>query len=131
MVLSHQFWQRRFGGDRGDRWPIAQLDGVSHTVIGVLDPAIEIGDLATVDVWTPLTLDQSGGLARRPPARIIGRLAPRRHGGTGVRRASRHREALQQDHPQTNNGWDAHVIATRQATTGGNAWMILSFSWSS
>ena len=39
MVLTHEFWMRRFGGDPGIIGKQLRLDGGSATVIGVLQPA--------------------------------------------------------------------------------------------
>jgi putative ABC transport system permease protein len=39
MVLTHDFWQRRFGGDSSIVGQQVRLDGNSVTVIGVLQPA--------------------------------------------------------------------------------------------
>jgi len=39
MVLTHDFWIKRFGGDRGIVGRQVKLDGQSVTVIGVLQPA--------------------------------------------------------------------------------------------
>ncbi len=39
MVLSHDWWMKRFGGDSGVVGRQLRLDGVSVTVIGVLQPA--------------------------------------------------------------------------------------------
>jgi putative ABC transport system permease protein len=39
MVLTHQYWLKRFGGDPGIVGQQVRLDGVSVTVIGVLQPA--------------------------------------------------------------------------------------------
>jgi putative ABC transport system permease protein len=39
MVLTHDFWMKRFGGDRGIVGRQVKLDGQSVTVIGVLQPA--------------------------------------------------------------------------------------------
>jgi predicted permease len=39
MVLSHDFWQKRFGGDSSIVGKQVRLDGNSVTVIGVLQPA--------------------------------------------------------------------------------------------
>ena len=36
MVLSHELWQQRFGADAGILGRALELDGVSHTVIGVM-----------------------------------------------------------------------------------------------
>ncbi len=39
MVLTHEFWLKRFGGDSGIVGKQLRLDGTSVTVIGVLQPA--------------------------------------------------------------------------------------------
>jgi putative ABC transport system permease protein len=39
MVLSHEFWMKRFGGDSGIVGQQLRMDGNSVTVIGVLQPA--------------------------------------------------------------------------------------------
>jgi putative ABC transport system permease protein len=39
MVLTHEFWVKRFGGDSGVVGTQVRLDGGSATVIGVLEPA--------------------------------------------------------------------------------------------
>ncbi|HXV61582.1 MAG TPA: ABC transporter permease [Vicinamibacteria bacterium] len=57
VILSHGFWDRRFGRDPGVIGQVLELDGEAHTVIGVLSPQIEYGSIANVDVWLPLGLD--------------------------------------------------------------------------
>ncbi len=39
MVLTHEFWMKRFGGDPSIVGKQIKLDGRSVTVIGVLQPA--------------------------------------------------------------------------------------------
>ena len=46
MVLTQEFWQRRFGGDPGIIGKQVRLDGSSVTVIGVLQPAPYFPDRA-------------------------------------------------------------------------------------
>ena len=52
------------------------LDGVPHEVVGVLTPAIEIGTLSEIDVWTALApvADPTDREART--LRVTGRLKP-------------------------------------------------------
>ena len=55
VVLSHDLWQRRFGGDRSILYRTLTLNNESYTVVGVLP-----GDFrfyTKTDVWTPLAFD--------------------------------------------------------------------------
>ena len=52
-LISHQFWQRHFNGDRGAIGQALTLDGRPHTVIGVLPPAASTFPIADFHVWVP------------------------------------------------------------------------------
>jgi len=52
VVLSHGFWQRQFGGDRGIVGRTVVLSDTAFTVVGVM-PAVFRYPVG-VDVWTPL-----------------------------------------------------------------------------
>jgi len=54
-MLSHTFWQRRFGGETGITGRTIGLDGVLRTVVGVLRPEAE--SLAKADLWIPIRED--------------------------------------------------------------------------
>ena len=56
VILSYGLWQRRFGGDPGILEKTIRLDGVSHTVIGVMRPGYRFNELSA-DVWVPFGLD--------------------------------------------------------------------------
>src|SRR5882672_9811697 len=56
VILSHGLWQRRFGGDPGILEKTIHIDGVGHTVIGVMPPGFRFNE-APADVWVPLGLD--------------------------------------------------------------------------
>ncbi len=43
VVLTHGFWQRRFGGDAGIIGRSLVLDGQPYTVVGILAPDFELG----------------------------------------------------------------------------------------
>jgi len=77
VVLSHRFWQSRFGGADEAIGSTIQIDGVSSEVIGVLPPGLSYSD---AEVWEPHTAfsdweerrSQRGGGAWF----VLGRLRP-------------------------------------------------------
>jgi putative ABC transport system permease protein len=57
VVISHQLWERRFRGSDVIGHAL-RLNGVSYTIVGVLDAAFRGDDFGPVpDVWVPLKLD--------------------------------------------------------------------------
>jgi len=126
VVLSHQFWQRQFAGDPSVVGSALTLDGKRVSVVGVLEPAIEIGTMGAIDVWIPLVPDPAEQGRDGRALQLVGRLAP------GVTPAQADAEvralaaALERDHPITNKGWGARVASTREAITGRNTFRALA-----
>ncbi|HWM90896.1 MAG TPA: ABC transporter permease [Thermoanaerobaculia bacterium] len=56
VVLSHELWQRVFGGERGVVGRRVQVDGVDRTVLGVMPAGFDVAD-ERVEAWVPLALD--------------------------------------------------------------------------
>jgi predicted permease len=56
VVLSHQFWQRRFAGNPGIIGQSLLLDGRPFTVIGVTNPAFVGLQSEMPDLWLPLMM---------------------------------------------------------------------------
>ena len=52
-VLSHRFWRTRFGGSMDIIGRDIRLDGQHRTLVGVLTPDIELGNISEIDVWLP------------------------------------------------------------------------------
>jgi putative ABC transport system permease protein len=52
VILSHQLWRRRFGGDAGVLGRSITLSGDQHRVIGVLPPDFTWNN-GQADVWVP------------------------------------------------------------------------------
>jgi putative ABC transport system permease protein len=74
VVLAHGYWTRQFGGDRSVLGRAVLLDGVSHTVVGVMQPSA--GPLErSVDFYTPAHWPQP---RRKGPffVTVIARLRP-------------------------------------------------------
>ncbi len=125
-LLSHGFWSRRFGADPKVVGTSLRLDGQPHVVVGVLAPAIEIGTLSQIDVWTPLTPEADPADRAGRTLLVSGRLKP----GVDLQRAAAEIEAIvvrqQHEHPDTNAGWSAYVVPIRTGMSGANTRVLLA-----
>ena len=74
VVLSHSFWQARFGGDRGVLQRDLALDGEPHRIIGVL-PAGSF-DRNEARFWKPMIFKPEQLNRQQHWLRVIGRLRP-------------------------------------------------------
>ncbi len=79
VVLSHDYWQRRFGGNPSAVGQEVPFDNQKWTVIGVMPPSYrflpERRTGGKIDIWVPLAID-----ARKPyiiENVVFGRLKPR------------------------------------------------------
>lgn len=76
-LLSHHFFQSRFGGDPGVVGSTMTLDERPWTILGVLPPEFSFYFPNARDVWLPLVLDESERSKRRYRfLEVVGRLAP-------------------------------------------------------
>jgi putative ABC transport system permease protein len=82
-ILSHRLWKRRFGADPGIVGRPVQLDGVDHTIVGVMPESFRLrlpaeAFLVTdAELWRPLRFNYE----RAPPRNfttftVFGRLKP-------------------------------------------------------
>ena len=126
VVLSHGFWTRQFDADPAVVGTAIGLSGRQHTVVGVLEPDAEIGNLSLIDVWTPLGLDVAQAARDERTLRVAGRLKP----GVTLEQASADIQTiarrLEETYPVTNAGWHARVVSLWEGTTGPNAHLILT-----
>jgi putative ABC transport system permease protein len=75
VVLSHELWQRRFGGDRNVTGRAMTLNGASFSIVGVMPPRFKFPDGNPVDLYTPLVFAPNELTGRRAHTlTVIGRL---------------------------------------------------------
>lgn len=123
-VISYRFWQDAFQGDPAVLNRTFTLDGQTLTIVGIMSPEIEFGNLALIDIWVPLPLDSSRPRDARTIS-VMGTLAP---GATVESANTEMRELaarLAKAHPTTNADWDVTVLDTRTAITSADTWVIL------
>jgi hypothetical protein len=58
VVLSHGYWQRRFGSDPNILGKMIPIGRASSTVIGVMPAGFRVGTL-NVDIYSPIYIDRS------------------------------------------------------------------------
>jgi predicted permease len=81
-ILSHEFWQRQFGGRPEIVGTIVSVGDVRFDVVGVLEPGFEllfppgINIERLPDVWTPMRINFAEGSRINVFLRVIGRLKP-------------------------------------------------------
>jgi predicted permease len=118
-LISHALWKRRFGGAANVVGRTLDLEGRSHTVVGVMPPGFDIPYFA--DVWVPMQLsidslpfDQKAALNNE----FIARLRP----GASLDQASVELKALarrlEDEHPQVRRGWSIGIVPLRRALLG-------------
>lgn len=113
-VLSHKFWQRRFGGNPSAVGQVIRLDDQSYTIVGVM-PASFAFPNATVDLWLPLRSGPGEVDRMSRYLMVIGSLRP----GSSVPAANQdvsgitqHLEAI---YPASNRGWAANIQPLRES----------------
>jgi predicted permease len=109
-VLSYQFWQRQFSSSPAVLGQSVLLNGVPHTVLGVLPPQASSGLFRDTDVFVPLDLDSLRTPRNDRNVFVTGRLKPgvaRDQANADIASIARQ---LQDEHPDTNTRIGAVVL---------------------
>jgi putative ABC transport system permease protein len=117
VVISHGFWQRRFGGGAGVVGQRITLDDEPYEIIGVAPRAFQLFD--AVDFWKPIPFDDDFyGVRRFHMLRLVGRLAP----GVTLERAQADLDIisrrLEEAYPESNDTWRLVVVPLHQIAVG-------------
>jgi predicted permease len=142
LLISHAYWQRRFGGDAAVIGRKVQVGAYPATIVGVMPPdfTFPYGTMlgpsgftrvTTVDVWAPMRFEGALAAVNRmltPQGQLvrgthwlgaIGRMKP----GVSVEQVQADMATvaaqLEQAYPQTNKGWGATVVPVLEQTVGG------------
>ncbi|TDI36640.1 MAG: ABC transporter permease [Acidobacteria bacterium] len=126
VILSFPFWQRYFGEEAGILGDEITVNGVPHTVIGVMPEDFDFIP-ANVDVYRPT--DWTEGLRRDDrddrSLLVMGRLVD----GRGIEEAQAELEAiasqLETEYPDANAGYGVHAIPLRELFPGPTDTMLM------
>lgn len=136
VVLSHGYWQRRFGGDPGIVGRTLTLDGTPRTVLGVM-PGDFVFPYATmlgpdgfttrtgVDLWSAWIperdpfANRSGQIVRNVHyLAVVGRLRTGVSARTLDTRLATVAAQLEQAYPASNSGWGTVVVPLHEQAVG-------------
>ena len=113
VVLTHGFWQRRFGGRTDVIGRRISVNVTHHEIIGVMPPGFAFPD-RRVDVFVPLPVNRSYGRNFSVVARL--------HRGVALAAARDEMVAIAahmaDERPQMNAQWSATVIPLLEQTVG-------------
>jgi len=120
IVLAHQFWQRRYGGDAGVIGQTVSLNQIPYTVIGVLPPGALLQDETMFLI--PFIIDVDSDTVRWSRGYhccgVIGRVAP----GVTVSEAQAElrdvKQRLAAEYPPSKKDWSVSVAPLQEDLTG-------------
>jgi putative ABC transport system permease protein len=115
VILSDRVWRDRFGGRADAIGQQLIVNGLPHTVIGVMPPGFEFPFAA--GAWTTMQLDPLSNRGNHS-WQVIGR--PKR--GVSIERVrsdlARIAARLEPQYPNSNTGWSAEVVTLRENEAG-------------
>lgn len=124
VVISYNFWQRRFGGDEGIIGRKVRLNETENTVVGVMPPDFSWHAFRgsrtrkPAEIWSPWEL--SGPMIERH-GRFAFAVARMKPGVTGERAQSEMGTIgarLAHEYPDFNTNWSVNVVPLRQQLSG-------------
>ena len=119
IVLSHGYWQRRFGGDAGIVGHSYEIEDVPTTVVGVLPPELRLHFVAERGVYLPQVEDEEFARIRGGTfLTVVGRLAVGATLDGAAAEIAAIGRALQGEHPRTNGGVEAVSVSLREQIVG-------------
>src|SRR5499426_1608487 len=108
-ILSHELWQRRFGGDPNILNQSILLDDQRFTVIGVMPPSRGFRWRDT-DIWAPIAFTAAQVQNRRGDVlNVFGRLKPEVTLEQARSEMSLIASRLANQYPDTNAGWNVTI----------------------
>ncbi len=116
VMLSDGLWTRRYGADRRIVGQTIRVNGVPHTVIGVMPPRFKFPEFA--ELWVPFTPAAAGSPRDQRDFSVVARLAP----GISIANADAEMMSLarnlEKQFPESQKEWTAHATSLRDDFAG-------------
>jgi putative ABC transport system permease protein len=123
-VISHAFWQTRFGGDPNIVNKTIILDSKAYEVLGVMPAEVVLPQDA--QLWVPLNFDADPEMKMRNARFLLG--IGRLKEGVTLAQAQADTDLiaaqLEQEYPDSNTGWSLLLVPLREILVGGSRTML-------
>ena len=120
-VLSHGFWQSRFGGDPAILEQSLTIDGQPYTIVGIMPPGFAYPS-DRVDLWIPIGIDRAAPGPRTSHQYLaVGRLRPDCSLAQASADVARIAGQLTRESPAAypqQFRWDVHLQSLHDVTVG-------------
>ncbi len=118
-VLSQGLWTRRFGGETGALGKKVIIDGLPHTIVGVM-PAGFAYPSSSVEIWTPLTIDLADNDRGSHYLRVVARLRPGIELPRAAAEISTVARRLEEQYPDNykDGGWGINLVPLQEELVG-------------
>jgi len=118
ILLSDSLWRRRFGADPGVIGRGITINGLPHTVVGVMPPGFSILEGGSTSFWMPMAFTAEHRTPRGRYLRVVGRLRD----GMTPEAAQKDMDAiatgLRAELPQFDTGWGVRVVPLNEQVFG-------------
>ncbi len=129
VVLGHDFWTRRFAGDREVIGTTITLNGVPTTVVGVMPPGFAFPIVTGADVFAPIRVDATNSCGR---GCVTLRAVARLRDGVSLQQARASMDGLaarlESEYPGPNGGVGVYLEPLHERVVGpvrAGLWMLL------
>jgi putative ABC transport system permease protein len=117
VMLSDGLWQRRYGADRRIVGQTIRVNGVAHTVIGVMPPRFKFPEFA--ELWVPFIPAVVGSTRDQRDYSVVARLAPDVSLAKADAEMASLAKNLESRFPETQKEWTARATSLRDDFAGG------------
>ena len=112
-IVSHGFWQRRFGGDAAVLGKVIQMNGKKYTIVGIMPRGFDYP--VSMELWVPLALNPAEKIDRtKLSLESLGRLKPEVNVAEARSAVDAVARRLQQEYPATNANRHTVVLQLRR-----------------
>ncbi|HVE79211.1 MAG TPA: ABC transporter permease, partial [Gemmatimonadaceae bacterium] len=119
VIVAHGLWQRRFGGDSSLVGRAIALDGVPHTVVGIMPASFDNVLSPDAQLWRPLRYETSQPWACRTcrHLRMVARVRPGTELTTAAAELDRLSARLVEAHAHDYPAAGMHVVPLQEEVT--------------